>query len=421
MSNHLAIAHVTAALGKLAHVAAHNAVAGAGLTFGPPDSSNQSTRVNLYLYQVVPNGARRNDDVPTRGEDGRLVSRPRAALDLHYLFSFYGKTDSFEAEMMAGAVARELHTNPVLDAERLSNGSSNEDSLKDSDLLSAPDRVRISPMLLSLEEMSRLWSVLVQTPHVLSVAYEASVVLIDAIAKPPAGLPVLRRGSDGRGAIVGTDRQPRLGDAWIGFTGAPSRGARLASLPAAALGTTIIIEGTDLGGDTVELNFLCPPRPPITLVIPPSDRSPGELTFDIADDAAAAAKWAAGLYAVTAKIQRGGRELVSPLWPFLVGPRLGALALNPPGPAGAAIDITATLRPLVAAGQKVVLRAGPIEVAALPRAADTDPVVFRLDPAPAVNGELVRIEVGGVESFPAIVDPNTGEFAFDPNQRLTIA
>ena len=127
MSNHLAIAHVTSAFSKVAFVAANKAVPGIEMSFGRPDPSNTKSRINVYLYQVVPNGARRNDELPSRGADGQLSGRPRAALDLHYLLSFYGESATFQPERMAGAVARELHTNPVLDTKRLK--LANEDDL----------------------------------------------------------------------------------------------------------------------------------------------------------------------------------------------------------------------------------------------------------------------------------------------------
>lgn len=420
MSNQLAIAHVTAALGKIAHVAAKNAVPGISLTFGRPDPATTTSRVNLYLYQVLPNGARRNDELPSRGADGKVSGRPRAALDLHFLLSFHGKPDLFEPERMAGAVARELHTHPILDADRLADGAASEASLAGSDLAAAPDRVRISPLHMSLEEVSRLWSILVQTPHVLSMAYEASVVMIDALVSAPAPLPVLRRGKDGRGAIAGNDRVPRLRSAWIGFADDPASPAARASLPAAALGTRVIIEGTDLEADTLELRFSHPLRPAFVIAVPPADRSSTEIRFTIADDVAATTQWAAGLYSVTAKLTRDGKELISPICPFLLAPRLSGLAPNPASPPGVQVDIAATLRPQVLAAQKPVLRAGAAEAAALPRGADSDPVVFRLNPAPALDSVPVRIETDGVESMPVILDPVSGDFVFDPAQRLTI-
>jgi hypothetical protein len=230
---------------------------------------------------------------------------------------------------------------------------------------------------------------------------------------------VLRRGKDGRGAIVGTDRVPRLREARISFTGAPEPPTPLVSLPTAALGTTVIVSGENLQGELVELSFSHPlhPPPPIKIPIPSSDRTERELRFKIPDDASAATEWAAGLYSVTVKVVRDGKELISPVWPLLLAPRLSSLTKGPPG---AAIDVTASLRPQVRATQKVELRAGTLQVPALPRDADTKPVVFRLDAAPGLTDEVVKIEVDGVESVPVMVDPVTRDFAFDPNQRLTI-
>jgi len=44
-----------------------------------------------------------------------------------------------------------------------------------------------------LEEMSKLWSVLLQTPYLLSMVYTATVVLIEADVTPRGGLPVRSR------------------------------------------------------------------------------------------------------------------------------------------------------------------------------------------------------------------------------------
>jgi hypothetical protein len=420
VSNHLAIAHVTGALGQIAHAAAVNAVGGVGLGFGRPTSAT-SNRVNVYLYQIVTNAAQRNDDLPTRGPDGKVQQRPRAAIDLYFLLTFHGKPDQFEPERMAGAVVRELHTCPVLDPARLAAAMANSADLAGSDLDQAIERVRVTPMALSLDDTSRLWSVLVQTPHVLSLVYQASVVVIDALEGGPTPLPVLRRGEDGRGVETSLDRVPRLGEALIRFADVPERQPPLASLRAAQLGTIVVIEGTDLDGDLVELTFDHPRHAPFTLPIPPAQRSATELSFIIPDTPAAASAWAAGLYRVTVQVVREGKALTGPVWPLLLAPRLKALAPSAPGPVGANIPVTATVTPLLLPSQAAAMRVGSVEIAAQPSAVATDQPVFVLDPAPALADALVRIIVDGVESMPALVDPATGEFAFDPAQRLTIS
>jgi hypothetical protein len=55
------------------------------------------------------------------------------------------------------------------------------------------DLVRFIPLALGLDELSKLWSVFFQTPYMLSVAYQASVVLIEPQVTPQQALPVRAR------------------------------------------------------------------------------------------------------------------------------------------------------------------------------------------------------------------------------------
>jgi hypothetical protein len=169
---------------------------GAGGNGTPPAS------VSVFLFRVSPNPARRNDDVPTRRPDGRLLRRPQAALDLDYLLSFYGEEKAFEPQRLLGRVARALHARPLLTRSvveaALADAASDPDlsatDLHDSDLAEAVELVRVTPSTISLEELSRLWSIFFQTPYALSVPYQASVVMIeDDSEEPLPGLPVSRR------------------------------------------------------------------------------------------------------------------------------------------------------------------------------------------------------------------------------------
>ena len=65
-----------------------------------------------------------------------------------------------------------------------------------SDLAEQVDLVRFTPLPLSLEELSKLWSTFFQAPYRLSVTYQASVVLLDGDLTPQPALPVLTRGID---------------------------------------------------------------------------------------------------------------------------------------------------------------------------------------------------------------------------------
>src|SRR5262249_53072283 len=92
MSNTLAIAAVTATLQRLLQKELSRL--GTGLVSDARAKVVRPTTqaeigfqkgVSIYLYQVLPNAAGRNLDLPTRGSDGKLVKRPSAALDLMYL------------------------------------------------------------------------------------------------------------------------------------------------------------------------------------------------------------------------------------------------------------------------------------------------------------------------------------------------
>ncbi len=197
MSNHLAIATVTASLRQLVTAGIAGVVAGSEVrtarldgtgTPAPPDRG-----VNIYLFQVTPNPAWRNDDLPSRRGDGSLVQRAQAALDLHYLLTFYGSDGDLEPQRLLGATARTLQTHAVLSRDRIRTTIPLFGFLADSDLAEAPELVKLSPAVLEVEELSRLWAMFPQTHYVLSAAYQASVVLIESQARPQRSLPVRSR------------------------------------------------------------------------------------------------------------------------------------------------------------------------------------------------------------------------------------
>src|SRR5438552_2365082 len=122
MSNFLAIATVTATLKRILHAIVSVDVNGADVrTVRPELLVNDAAFIgaNLYLYQVTPNAALRNADLPTRRADGSVIQRPQAALDLHYLFSFYGDETKYEPQLTLGSVVRTLHSQPILTRQEI--------------------------------------------------------------------------------------------------------------------------------------------------------------------------------------------------------------------------------------------------------------------------------------------------------------
>ncbi len=193
MSNTLAIATVTEALrGTLA--AAVTSVNMAEATIVRPDQAQTTPPcVNIYLYHVAPNAALRNADLPTRDSRGGLVQRPRAALDLFYLLTVHGSDKELEPQRILGIVIRTLHEHPILTAQAIKDAVMNKGELAGSDLLNAVEAVRFTPIPLSLDELSKLWSVFFQAKYALSVAYLASVIFIEGDDEPSSPLPVLTR------------------------------------------------------------------------------------------------------------------------------------------------------------------------------------------------------------------------------------
>ncbi len=203
MSNFLAVATVTEVVRQMLDTAVSTDVSGAKATAVKPTGTTSSglppVGVNVYLYQVNPNPAWRNADLPTRRQDGTMAQLPRVALDLHYLLTFYGQETQLQPQRVLGSAARVLHAHPILLRQQIRGvidalvAGDAAHYLKSSDLDQEVELVKFSPMLLSLEEVSKLWSVFFQTTYTLSLTYQASVVMIEGKGMPQVALPVRER------------------------------------------------------------------------------------------------------------------------------------------------------------------------------------------------------------------------------------
>ncbi|TAH37121.1 MAG: DUF4255 domain-containing protein [Planctomycetota bacterium] len=198
MSNFLAVASATAALQRMLQQAVDEDVPGATVVAQRPDQATNgqpATLVNLYLFQVTPNAALRNEELPARSPEGSVVRRTAAALDLYYLISFHGNEAQLEPQRLLGSVVRTLHSRPVLsrDAIRAATGDAAFPFLARSNLADAAELVRFAPHELGVEEFSQLWSSFFQTPYALSLIYKASLVLIEGRESPASALPVRER------------------------------------------------------------------------------------------------------------------------------------------------------------------------------------------------------------------------------------
>jgi hypothetical protein len=417
MSNHLAIATVSAALREMVDKAVKLAVTGSTATHVRPGGTTVLTPehgANVFLYGVTPNAALRGADLPTRDAAGRASQRPSAALDLHYLISFYGDDGKLETQRMMGSVVRALHAQPTLPRKLLRDVALGIGELAGSDLSEAPHAVRFTPVPLTLEELSKLWSVLFQTPYALSAAYHASVVTIEAEETARAALPVRSRGihvialhaphidaveaADGPGEPV-TDR------------------------------TLLRIRGSGLKADDTRVRVGTSGAEGVPVGITPT-----EVIFPLA--AIPAATLRAGIQGVqvvqvlplgTPPLPHRAEE--SNVAAFVLRPRIrrkddlplspdDALVHVPPPNPATPPRITAKLSPVVGKAQRVELllnrvgEDGPAYrfAAPLPRTSDTDELTFDV-PGVTPGTYLARVRVDGADSLleteggPAYVRP----------------
>ena len=240
MSNHLAIAGATATLVQLLDEAVTRDFNGAHAAVGRPDITmavEADPEVRVFLYRVESNGARGNDDLPTRTGDAALIQRPQAALTLNYLLTFIGNETDYEPQRLLGICVGTLHFHPVLtrgEIERMILAAGAGNPLALVDLAEQPDLVRLTPLALSVDELSTLWSSFFQVEYRLSVAFQAEVILLTPPESPVRSLPVRERR-----LYASTVLRPLI------LTVVPAGGPNVPLLP----GSTIIIEGTDLRGE----------------------------------------------------------------------------------------------------------------------------------------------------------------------------
>jgi len=430
MSNALAIATVTTALAQIVRTAAQSVVNGADVVTSRPDPTvTPGHRIHLFLYQVSPNGALRNSDLPTHSADGKLVTRPTVALDLHYLLAFYGSEADLETQRMLGAVVRDLQAQPVLTRTMIQSAVSSQPFLTGSNLADAVEQVKFTPLAVSLEEMSKLWSIFFQTPYALSVAYQGTVVLIESDDAAQPALPVLKRGDADQGVDTLLGPFPLIESAYFGMPSDRILQPRPISFPAAQLGLAMIIAGRNLGGDTVRLRFQHSKLGSTQeILVASADVSNKELKVQLPQPGSGTSQtdWTPGVYTVTVVQRQSGavRDRTGNSLPVALSPTIGAIepGTTIPRDGQGTATIILTCRPRPHPEQQAVLLVGGREIVGRIDGGNADKVIFVVENAPAVANELIRLRVDGIESMPfnRLDAPPPTRFEFDNSQRVTI-
>jgi hypothetical protein len=258
MSSFRAIGGVSASLRTLLRDRMEDPV---DVSIAPPDvtvSGMSARRLNLYLFQVTENGYVKSQELPGRGHPG-AYGHPPLSLDLHYLLTAYGRDEAgadsdLEAQEILGDAMRVLHDLPFvtdrLEITRSAVGTLG-DPILDNSLIRAAEQVKISLQLMTLEDLSKIWTALPETNFRRSVAYQVSVVQIESqrprrfpkpVGEPPAAGPRIFA-VPLRGPQISGIRVRRLGDP----PGAESRFAY------ARTGDTLIVEGRNFAGATTRV------------------------------------------------------------------------------------------------------------------------------------------------------------------------
>ncbi len=415
MSNALAIAATTATLRNLLLTQVPQLdgdLSDLEVTAQPLDVARKGiskSQVNLFLYQTTINAAWRNMDMPRQTRPGE-IGAPPLALNLHYLITAYGRgesdNDAVNHRVLGGAMSV-LHDHPLLSRGEISV------ALPNNDLAKQFERVKITPLSLGVEEISKLWMVF-QTQYRISVAYEVTVVLIDSRAPSNAALPVLKRGDADRGVITSPGAAPTLN---------ALRFPR--SQPAIRLGEDATVLGDQLTVNDAVLRFTST-RLPLPVTVPPSaGANPGELGLhinDVGDDANALSRWAPGFYTVALVVTKTGiPPIVSNEIPFALAPRITVSSSNT-GPG--AVDVTIQCAPRIATDQRVLLIFGNRQVEPTSMTTPGDPtlpttLLFSLTGISA-GSYVVRLRVDGVDSIPVVYSGTPPIADFDPAQKVTV-
>ena len=447
MSNPLAIAAVTEVLLDLVAKGVQDEAGSINITALPPDKVQEGSEqlgLNLFLYQSVFSSAWRNQDLSARnGMGGQPSPLP---LHLNYLLTAYGNSESNSGRFgvmghrLLGKAMRILHDYSILDPvyiRRVLQGYTDDAGnpvsgrLPESDLHQQVDRVRINPLSLSVDELSKLWTTF-QTQYRISAAYEVSVVLIESAQAKRMAMPVLSRGQPlaANKVSVANNRwdqgilvQPSLLPAFptLFSLALPSR-----FQPSLQLGQTLRLEGAHLEGTAISVLFRQSKLDVVReIIVPQSQFAAADVTIPELSNPDQATEWPAGFHQVSVRVGQGAdpqqartsNELALAIAPTIV-PNSLSVSVNNNGLTPKTV-FTVRCRPLVWPSQQAELilsfEGGDVAlsdrvISAVPRASDslpTDTLTFEAQAVPVGNYRVrPRLRVDGIDSF-IITYPNT--------------
>ncbi len=158
---------------------------------------NEPSQLNLFMYQATPNQGWKNVGLPSFNGNGDRTGNPPLAVDLHYLLTAYGSPE-LHTDILLGYGMQVFHENPVLDRKLINkfigelSSSPQLKTLADSALADQYEMITITPEILSIEDISKLWAAFA-TKYRPTAAYKITVVLIESNKSIKTGPPVQTR------------------------------------------------------------------------------------------------------------------------------------------------------------------------------------------------------------------------------------
>lgn len=396
MSNSLAIASVTATLRRLLEKGGIEHVTVRPLDKAPEGINADKQRINLFLYQALPDAAFRNMEMPGRVKSGE-TGHPPLPLTLYYLLTAYSgdERDETRSHALLGEAMRILHDHPLLGTDEIRDAVRADRDLAASDLADQVERVRITLQPLLFEEMSKLWTTF-QIHYRLSAAYQVSVVLIESNRPTRTPLPVLIRQIDVQASMM--PPFPTLTEIRVPNREPSERLKTLLGLPeqqpSAELGDELVIKGHHLQGKSLEAHLANPQlKEPMRIQIKAGTGS--EFRGTVPDDPVGLP---AGFYTLSTTVVSAGlngeKKLLSNALSLSIAPTIEDIK---PKTVQQKAVLTIRCHPKVRAAQRVALLLGEQELLPEPRPAQTDTLKFRLKNIEP-GTYFLRLRVDGVDS-----------------------
>jgi hypothetical protein len=295
-------------------------------------------------------------------------------------------------------------------------------SLSAIDLADQAEQIKISPVFLGAEELSKLWTAM-QARYRPSMAYQVSVVLIQSETPGRDAPPVLQRGRNDSGPVAQGSLAPVL---------AATCSATSPLQSAVRLGDDLFLTGSGLAraNATIQLEL---PRyqvartllPAMVANTPNTSTQLGAHLPSISEDATGMEGWVIGVYAASLLVADPNLPAIATnTVPLAVAPRVTVSPLAAsPGTVSLVVTCTPRLRDEQQAATRLYFGSTEVLPDNITNPGDpTQPttLAFTITGVPA-GRYPVRLRVDGIDSLPVVFSGTPARFDFDPQQTVVVA